>query len=53
MTGADAGSIFWRRENGKPYLRFKYSHTVSKELPYERFIMPGPSVHSGYVSSRA
>ena len=52
MTGADAGSIFLAEEqNGKPYLRFKYSHTVSKELPYEEFTMPRTvGSIAGYVS---
>ncbi len=52
MTGADAGSIFLAEEqNGKPVLRFKYSHTVSKQLPYEEFTM-SRTVGSiaGYVS---
>lgn len=41
ITGADAGSIFIVEEGGKKnYLRFKYSHTFSKKLDYEEFIMP-------------
>jgi HD-GYP domain-containing protein (c-di-GMP phosphodiesterase class II) len=52
MTGADAGSIFLAEEiAGQPMLRFKYSHTVSMDLPYEEFTMPR-TVKSiaGYVS---
>lgn len=41
ITGADAGSIFIVEEQeGKKYLRFKYSHTFSKDLAYEEFTMP-------------
>ncbi len=52
MTGADAGSIFLAEEqDGKALLRFKYSHTVSKELPYEEFTMPRTvGSIAGYVS---
>lgn len=52
MTGADAGSIFLAEEiDGKPYLRFKYSHTVSMQLPYEEFVMPRTvGSIAGYVS---
>jgi HD-GYP domain-containing protein (c-di-GMP phosphodiesterase class II) len=52
MTGADAGSIFLAEDrDGKAMLRFKYSHTVSMQLPYEEFVMPRTvgSV-AGYVS---
>lgn len=52
MTGADAGSIFLAEEiEGKPSLRFKYSHTVSRQLPYEEFAMPRTvGSIAGYVS---
>jgi HD-GYP domain-containing protein (c-di-GMP phosphodiesterase class II) len=52
MTGADAGSIFLAEEqNGKAMLRFKYSHTVSMQLPYEEFTMPRTvGSIAGYVS---
>jgi len=52
MTGADAGSIFLAEElDGKAFLRFKYSHTVSMELPYEEFAMPRTvGSIAGYVS---
>lgn len=53
ITGADAGSIYIveeRREEGK-HLRFKYSHTFSKELPYEEFVMPlNRNSIAGYVA---
>ena len=52
MTGADAGSIFLAEEiDGKQFLRFKYSHTVSRQLPYEEFAMPRTvGSIAGYVS---
>jgi HD-GYP domain-containing protein (c-di-GMP phosphodiesterase class II) len=42
ITGADAGSIFLVEadERGAKRLRFKYSHTFSKDLPYEEQVMP-------------
>jgi HD-GYP domain-containing protein (c-di-GMP phosphodiesterase class II) len=53
ITGADAGSIFMVEEypdHGKQ-LRFKYSHTFSKNLPYEEFVMPyDKSSIAGYVA---
>jgi HD-GYP domain-containing protein (c-di-GMP phosphodiesterase class II) len=53
ITGADAGSIYIveeLREGGKQ-LRFKYSHTFSKELPYEEFVMPlNRNSIAGYVA---
>jgi HD-GYP domain-containing protein (c-di-GMP phosphodiesterase class II) len=51
ITGADAGSIFIVEEGGKKnYLRFKYSHTFSKKLNYEEFIMPVDTKSiAGYV----
>jgi HD-GYP domain-containing protein (c-di-GMP phosphodiesterase class II) len=40
ITGADAGSIFIVEETeGQKLLRFKYSHTFSKDLAYEEFTM--------------
>jgi HD-GYP domain-containing protein (c-di-GMP phosphodiesterase class II) len=52
MTGADAGSIFLAEEiEGKQVLRFKFSHTVSMDLPYEEFVMPRTMGSiAGYVS---
>jgi len=53
ITGADAGSIYLieEREDGTSHLRFKYSHTFSKELPYEEFTMPmDTSSIAGYVA---
>ncbi len=52
MTGADAGSIFLVEDvEGHKVLRFKYSHTTSKPLPYEEFIMPQTMQSiAGYVS---
>lgn len=52
MTGADAGSIFLAEEvDGTQVLRFKFSHTVSMNLPYEEFIMPRTMGSiAGYVS---
>lgn len=42
ITGADAGSIYITEKDGQGVkrLRFKYSHTFSKELAYEEFTMP-------------
>ncbi|HUV06862.1 MAG TPA: hypothetical protein VMX75_03970, partial [Spirochaetia bacterium] len=41
ITGADAGSIFLAEEGPEKEkrLRFKCSHTFSKDLPYEEFTM--------------
>ena len=41
ITSADAGSIYITEENesGKKYLKFKYSHTFSKNLPMEEFTL--------------
>lgn len=41
-TGADAGSIYLIEDltDEVQVLRFKYSHTYSKDLPYEERIMP-------------
>ena len=52
LAGADAGSIFIveEKENRK-FLRFKYSHTFSKNLPYEEFTMPmDTNSIAGYVA---
>ncbi len=53
ITGADAGSIFIveQGEKGKKFLRFKYSHTFSKELPYEEFVLDlNTKSIAGYVA---
>ncbi|MDI9424125.1 MAG: HD domain-containing phosphohydrolase [Spirochaetota bacterium] len=53
ITGADAGSIYIVEElkEGGKQLRFKYSHTFSKELPYEEFVMPlNKNSIAGYVA---
>lgn len=52
ITGADAGSVFLAEEaEGRSLLRFKYSHTVSMDLPYEEFTMPRTTGSiAGYVS---
>jgi len=41
ITGADAGSIYLVEEdaNNLKRLRFKYSHTFSREIPLEEFVM--------------
>ncbi|TAL30141.1 MAG: GAF domain-containing protein [Spirochaetes bacterium] len=53
ITGADAGSIFVVEEGesqGKQ-LRFKYSHTFSKNLPYEEFVLAmNKNSIAGYVA---
>ncbi|MDA3901797.1 MAG: HD domain-containing protein [Spirochaetes bacterium] len=53
ITGADAGSIYIieSNENDTRQIRFKYSHTFSKELPLEEFVLPfDRSSISGYVA---
>ena len=53
ITGADAGSIFITEHNaqGNKLLRFRYSHTFSKDLSYEEFIIPfDDSSIAGYVA---
>lgn len=53
ITGADAGSIFIVEQapDGVKRLRFKYSHTFSKDLPYEEFVMPlDTNSIAGYVA---
>jgi len=52
ITGADAGSIYLveEDENGKR-IRFKYSHTFSKDLPLEEFVIPfDTNSIAGYVA---
>jgi len=53
ITGADGGSIYLveEDENGRKRLRFKYSHTFSREIPLEEFVMDmnNKSI-SGYVA---
>ncbi len=52
MTGADAGSIYLAEDEAEtPTLRFKYSRTISLDLPYEEFTMPRTMKSiAGYVS---
>ncbi|MCX8124496.1 MAG: HD domain-containing protein [Spirochaetes bacterium] len=52
ITGADAGSIYLVEEiNGAKVLRFKHSHTFSKDLPYEEFTIPmDKNSIAGYVA---
>ena len=52
ITGADAGSIFIvEKHEGIKRLRFKYSHTFSKDLSYEEFTMPlDNNSIAGYVA---
>lgn len=52
ITGADAGSIFLVEEkDGIKQLRFKYSHTFSKDLEYEEYTLPlDSSSIAGYVA---
>ncbi len=53
ITGADAGSIYLieELENSKKQMRFKYSHTFSKEIPIEEFILPYDTKSiAGYVA---
>ncbi len=52
ITGADAGSIYLVEEvNGSKVLRFKHSHTFSKDLPYEEFTIPmDKNSIAGYVA---
>ena len=54
MTGADAGSIYLVEEDdyGEKRLRFKYSHTFSRNIPLEEFVMDiNTNSISGYVAS--
>jgi HD-GYP domain-containing protein (c-di-GMP phosphodiesterase class II) len=53
ITCADAGSVFLceEGENG-PALRFKHSHTTSRPLEYEEFVMPrNERSIAGYVAT--
>jgi HD-GYP domain-containing protein (c-di-GMP phosphodiesterase class II) len=53
ITGADAGSIYIIEEPKglEKRIRFKYSHTFSKELPLEEFVMPyNTKSITGYVA---
>jgi len=53
MTGADAGSIYLIEEDeyGRKRLRFKYSHTFSRTIPLEEFVMDiNMNSISGYVA---
>jgi HD-GYP domain-containing protein (c-di-GMP phosphodiesterase class II) len=53
ITCADAGSIYITEENqsGKKYLRFKYSHTFSRNLPMEEFTLAiNKNSIAGYVA---
>ena len=53
ITGADAGSIFLveQDDEGKKRLRFKYSHTFSRQIPLEEFVIPMDKKSiSGYVA---
>lgn len=53
ITGADAGSIYLveNGENGEKRLRFKYSHTFSRDIPLEEFtIEMNKKSIAGYVA---
>ncbi|MCP4762239.1 MAG: GAF domain-containing protein [archaeon] len=53
ITGADAGSIYLVEEdnNGVKRLRFKYSHTFSREIPLEEFVIDlNKKSIAGYVA---
>ena len=53
ITRADAGSIYLIEvdENGNKRLRFKYSHTYSRDLPLEEFVMDmNKKSIAGYVA---
>ncbi len=53
ITGADAGSIYLVEENtiSEKVLRFKYSHTFSREIPLEEFVIDlNKKSISGYVA---
>ncbi len=55
ITCADAGSIYITEENeaGKKYLRFKYSHTFSRNLPMEEFTLAiNKNSIAGYVATK-
>lgn len=53
ITGADAGSLYIveEAEKGKKRLRFKYSHTFSREIPLQEFVMDlNKKSIAGYVA---
>lgn len=53
ITGADAGSIYIIEEldDKTKQIRFKYSHTFSKEIPLEEFVIPyNTESIAGYVA---
>ncbi len=53
ITGADAGSLYLVEEKtgGGKQIRFKYSHTFSKPIPLEEFVLPyDTSSIAGYVA---
>lgn len=53
ITGADAGSIYITEQLDEKtkQIRFKYSHTFSKEIPLEEFVMPyNTGSIAGYVA---
>jgi HD-GYP domain-containing protein (c-di-GMP phosphodiesterase class II) len=53
ITGADAGSIYLveEDENSRKRLRFKFSHTFSRDVPLEEFVMDiDKSSIAGYVA---
>ncbi|TFH40144.1 MAG: GAF domain-containing protein, partial [Chrysiogenales bacterium] len=53
ITGADAGSIYLveKDEGGNRRLRFKYSHTFSRDIPLEEHVIPiDKKSISGYVA---
>ncbi len=54
ITGADAGSIYLVEEDekGKKRLRFRFSHTFSREIPLEEFVMDiNKKSIAGYVAA--
>jgi HD-GYP domain-containing protein (c-di-GMP phosphodiesterase class II) len=53
ITGADAGSIFLvEKQDGRKYLRFTYTHTFSREIPFEQSLMPLDTTSiAGYVAA--
>lgn len=53
ITGADAGSIYLveQDEEGNRRLRFKYSHTFSRDIPLEERVLPmNKKSIAGYVA---
>jgi HD-GYP domain-containing protein (c-di-GMP phosphodiesterase class II) len=54
ITGADAGSIYLVEEDekGEKRLRFKYSHTFSRDIPLEEFVLEiNKKSVAGYVAA--